>query len=169
MPDADGHRRLEWMHRAEAWRLLESGVIGRLAVVGARGPEIFPVNYALDGAAIVMRTDAGTKLDAGARREPACFEIDAFDTERRTGWSVVVHGSLEELTATRPHTHARVGALAIAPWADASKAHLLRLVPTTVTGRRVTAPPDDARPMRRPSATAAAQTSTVDVGEAGAQ
>ena len=78
-----------------------------MAVLDGHTPMIFPVNYRLDGEAVVFRTDPGTKLDHGPRA-PASFEIDRFDREHRTGWSVVVVGRLEEVTPYDAHTMARV-------------------------------------------------------------
>jgi nitroimidazol reductase NimA-like FMN-containing flavoprotein (pyridoxamine 5'-phosphate oxidase superfamily) len=116
--------------------LLAGEEVGRLAIVVGRSPSIFPVNYALDGDAVVFRTAPGTKLDH-AERGPAAFEVDGLDREARTGWSVVVHGRLEEVTRFDAATLARVSALALYPWAEGAKDHWLRLVPSRVTGRRV--------------------------------
>lgn len=118
-------------------KLLAQEEVGRLALVVGRSPSIFPVNYALDGDAVVFRTAPGTKLDH-AERGPVAFEVDGFDREQRTGWSVVVHGRMEEVTRFDAATLARVSALALYPWAAGAKDHWLRLEPSRVTGRRVT-------------------------------
>jgi nitroimidazol reductase NimA-like FMN-containing flavoprotein (pyridoxamine 5'-phosphate oxidase superfamily) len=119
----------------ECMRLLADDVIGRLGVSDVDVPLIFPVNYALDGNAIVVRTTRGTKVSHGVGRM-ASFEVDDFDREQRTGWSVVVTGRLEEVTATDPSWH-RLQTLPVDPWAEGNKPHWLRLVPHRVTGRRV--------------------------------
>jgi nitroimidazol reductase NimA-like FMN-containing flavoprotein (pyridoxamine 5'-phosphate oxidase superfamily) len=116
--------------------LLAGEEIGRLALVVGRAPAIFPLNYALDGDAVVFRTAPGTKLDH-AERGPVAFEVDGLDREQRTGWSVVVHGRLEEVTQFDAATLARVSALALYPWAEGVKDHWLRLVPSHISGRRV--------------------------------
>jgi nitroimidazol reductase NimA-like FMN-containing flavoprotein (pyridoxamine 5'-phosphate oxidase superfamily) len=110
--------------------------LGRLVVIAGGTPQIFPVNYTLDGGAIVIRTDPGTKL-AAAGRASACFEIDHFDRTRRTGWSVVAHGRLEEVDRYRGPTYEHVRRLAVDPWASGPKEHWLRLVPFALTGRRI--------------------------------
>jgi hypothetical protein len=128
---------LERLSRDECVTLLAGEEIGRLAVVDFDTPTIFPVNYVLDGEAIVFRTAAGTKLDRGPRGR-ASFEIDAFDREHRTGWSVVAFGRLEEVTAFDHAAFDRVRALGVDPWAGAAdKQHWLRLVPDRITGRRL--------------------------------
>ncbi|MGQ0824487.1 MAG: pyridoxamine 5'-phosphate oxidase family protein [Actinomycetota bacterium] len=123
----------------ECRALLATEEIGRLAVVAGGGPHVVPVNYVFDGRAIVFRTETGTKLDA-AGHVPAAFEVDSFDRERRTGWSVVVHGRLEEIDRYRGPAFERVQQLPVEPWAGGEKAHWVRLVATSVTGRRVGQP-----------------------------
>jgi nitroimidazol reductase NimA-like FMN-containing flavoprotein (pyridoxamine 5'-phosphate oxidase superfamily) len=110
--------------------------IGRLAIVAGGIPQIFPVNYVLDGEMIVIRSDPGTKLDSGPGTL-ACFEIDFFERDRRRGWSVVAGGRLEEVTRYDAEALAQAKALPVDPWAGGEKAHWLRLVATQVTGRRV--------------------------------
>ena len=74
----DGRSGIEVLDRDQCLALLETDVVGRLAVVAGGAPAVFPVNYAMDSDAVVFRTAPGTKLDAGVRA-PACFEIDFFD------------------------------------------------------------------------------------------
>lgn len=92
------------------------------------------MNFALAGEMIVFRTGPGTKLDA-AHRSAACFEVDHFDPEHRTGWSVVVRGHLAEVEERDPRW-AQVQALPD-PWAEGEKPHVLALDLASVTGRRV--------------------------------
>jgi uncharacterized protein len=132
----DSHTGVEVLERAECLRLLEADVIGRLAVIAGGAPQVFPVNYVLDGDTVVFRTASGTKLDIGSRA-PAAFEIDAFDRLARSGWSVVVTGRLEEATAHDATLFDRVRHLPVEPWAAGDKPHWVRLVPSRITGRRV--------------------------------
>ena len=119
----------------ECRTLLATRQLGRIGLVGGSFPLILPVNYVLDGETIVFRTAPGTKLDDGPRA-PACFEIDEFNRENRTGWSVLVIGWLEEVT---PYDRAwqHVQELPIDPWAAGTKDHVLRLRPDLFTGRRI--------------------------------
>ena len=135
MSTNDARTGIEWLDREECLALLAGDEIGRLAVLDGGTPVIFPVNYRLDGSAIVIRTDPGTKLDDGPRGR-ACFEIDHFERADRSGWSVVAVGRLEEVT-TYDRNREHVRALPIEPWAGGEKAHWLRLVPDRITGRRV--------------------------------
>lgn len=139
MLNRDAHSGIERIDRDACLTLLAHDVIGRLAVVDGSTPVIFPVNYLLDGEDIVFRTDPGTKLDVGPR-SPACFEIDRFDRANHTGWSVVVTGRLEEVTHYDARTWDRVRGLAVEPWAGGIKDHWMRLVATSIGGRRVGPP-----------------------------
>ena len=132
----DARTGIERIDRDECLRLLAADEIGRLAIVVGGSPTVFPVNYALDGDTIVFRTDEGTKLRAGPRA-PACFEIDSFDREHRTGWDVVATGRLEEVTRYMASALAEAQQLPIGPWAGGAKSHWMRLVPDRITGRRV--------------------------------
>jgi nitroimidazol reductase NimA-like FMN-containing flavoprotein (pyridoxamine 5'-phosphate oxidase superfamily) len=132
----DARTGIDHLDRDECLRLLAQDEIGRLAVNDGSVPTIFPVNYRLDGDAIVFRTAPGTKLEYGPR-SLACFEIDRFFPEHRSGWSVVVVGRLGEVTHYDARTLARVTDLAVDPWADGEKSHWMRLVPTRITGRQV--------------------------------
>jgi nitroimidazol reductase NimA-like FMN-containing flavoprotein (pyridoxamine 5'-phosphate oxidase superfamily) len=135
MPARDARTGIEIMDRQLCLRLLAADEVGRLAVVNGGAPVIFPVNYALDGESIVMRTAPGTKLEGVGGS--ACFEIDAFDRGQRHGWSVVVNGRLEEVDEYASRDLARLRSLDLSPWADGERDRWLRLVPATITGRRV--------------------------------
>jgi nitroimidazol reductase NimA-like FMN-containing flavoprotein (pyridoxamine 5'-phosphate oxidase superfamily) len=128
--------RVEVLDRDRCITLLRGDEIGRLAVVADGGPLILPVNYQMDGESIVVRTDPGLKLDQGLRAH-GCFEIDHFDRARRSGWSVVVAGRLEEVTHYDSKTWARTHELPVEPWADGAKEHWIRLIPSRITGRLV--------------------------------
>ena len=125
---------LDVLERDEALRLLDEHVVGRLATTGGGVVEIFPVNYALDGDMVVFRSAGGTKVRLAQRAEVA-FEIDEIDPATRTGWSVVVHGHVDEVPEHLADDYAR--ALGVDPWAEGEKPHVLRIRPTTITGRRI--------------------------------
>jgi nitroimidazol reductase NimA-like FMN-containing flavoprotein (pyridoxamine 5'-phosphate oxidase superfamily) len=132
----DARTGLEVLDRDECLRLLAGDEVGRLAVVDGGAPVIFPVNYRLDGEAIVFRTTVGTKLDIGPRG-PVAFEVDSFDRAARTGWSVLATGRLEVVTRFDPATYERVQDLPVEPWAGGDRPHWMRLVPSRITGRRI--------------------------------
>jgi nitroimidazol reductase NimA-like FMN-containing flavoprotein (pyridoxamine 5'-phosphate oxidase superfamily) len=130
--------RMEELDQDECRRLLAGRHLGRLAIPDFGGPVIFPVNYVFDQGLIVFRTDPGSKLDAATERESVAFEVDAVDEATRTGWSVVVHGTLAEIT-DRAHL-ARLRTLPLYPWAPGEKNRYVRVRPVKVTGRRIRIP-----------------------------
>src|SRR6266566_6626414 len=93
MPDERWHE----LSDDECHALLGGSHLGRVALVEGGRPLILPVNYVLDDAAVVFRTDQGSKLDAAVRGAPVAFEVDGVDTGRRTGWSVVIRGRAEHI------------------------------------------------------------------------
>ena len=127
---------LEWIDRQECLRLLAEEEVGRIVVVEGGGPLIFPVNYVLDGEDILFRTGDGAKLQRGPGRT-ACFEVDEIDRSTHSGWSVVVVGRVDEVTPLDGDDYERALALDVEPWAPGPKAHLLRLVSSRITGRRI--------------------------------
>lgn len=134
MPDPD----LEELPAEACRRILERHHFGRVAVNDDDGPVILPVNYVLDGDAIVFRTGEGTKLDAAIRGAPATFEIDGVDESRRLGWSVLVRGTVVEVT-DRGEVE-RLRRLPLEPYPGGDRSHYVRLGTGTVTGRRIPLP-----------------------------
>lgn len=125
---------LEMLGRDECVALLGRSSLGRIAVVLGGRPFIFPVNFALDGEAIVFRSDAGTKL-YGARNGPIAFECDGIDVVYHTGWSVVATGDAEEIRNEAELD--RLARLPLGPWCPGAKSTWLRLRPRGLTGRRI--------------------------------
>jgi hypothetical protein len=129
---AGGTGVLEEIGEEECFGLLAGEELGRLVVSGSP-PQVFPVNYVLDGRAVVIRTAAGTKLDAVRRDAEVAFEVDGVDRPSRSGWSVVVSGRVRE----EVHLHDDRSRPQPLPWSEGVRAYWLRLEPTGVSGRRV--------------------------------
>ena len=129
------HSGIEVIDAEECLRLLADEEIGRVAVVIGATPMILPVNYALDGDAIVFRTMPGSRLDVCQGH--AAFEVDSFDKVHKVGWSVLVTGHLEEVSWYQTKDMRRVEELAVTPWASGERNLWLRLRPSYITGRIV--------------------------------
>lgn len=127
-------RRLEAIPVDQCLGLLESRVIGRVAFIDDGVPQVLPVNYRFHEGMVVFRTDYGALLDA-VHLSATAFEVDAFDADYRTGWSVVVHGKAEEVW--RPEELARLRDLPLQPWAPGARDHYVRILPSAITGRRI--------------------------------
>ena len=124
------------LDREECLALLATDDVGRLAIIEGGSPAIFPVTYARDGESIVFRTALGTKYFHG-RRRPVAFEVDGLDRQQRSGWSVVVTGRLDEVDEDDATTLAHLRGLDIDPWAAGERSVWMRVVPGSITGRRV--------------------------------
>lgn len=138
------HIGLEILGEDECWELLESHHIGRLGISIANEPEIFPVNYVVDGRSIVFRTAAGTKLAGAVLGDGVAFEIDHADHQLHAGWSVMVRGRAEEIEKLDDLVAAE--SLPLVPWSLGPQNRYVRITPTVVSGRRINRPatPDPA-------------------------
>jgi uncharacterized protein len=119
---------------AECWRLMRRCEVGRLAVSIANHPDIFPINFVVDGETVVFRTAAGTKLAAAVLGKGVAFEVDGYDAVRGDAWSVVVKGEAHEIEQMMEYFEAEE--LPLFPWNAAPKPNLVRIEPQSVTGRR---------------------------------
>jgi uncharacterized protein len=124
----------------ECWQYLRLHTLGRVAVIVNGRPEVFPVNYRAGGGAIVFRTATGAKL-GNAPMTLSCFEIDGWDERTGSGWSVMVHGAISEITDAIDHRAAGLLELPVQPVAPGERKHWLALYAEAVTGRRFTSGP----------------------------
>lgn len=132
--------RIQALGPDECRRLLATQQVGRLGFISDGHPDVLPVNYVLDGDTVVFATSPGTKLWA-ATRSPVAFEVDALDPATRSGWSVVIHGLAQEITALDSIVVVeRIRALPLSPWPDFACPNMVRLPATSISGRRVGAP-----------------------------
>lgn len=121
----------------ECYRLLGTHEFGRIGVIAEHYPLILPVNYRLDGTTVVIRTHPGTILNA-AEHANVTFQVDEIDGGGRSGWSVLVRATAEEVGEEhRAEMLARTHQTGVDPWAPGDKDHWLRLVEHQVTGRRI--------------------------------
>lgn len=118
----------------ECWRLLKTAEVGRLAVVLTEEPEIFPVNYVVDGRTVVFRTAEGTKLFAVTASSLVAFESDGYDADSDEAWSVVVKGTAERLEHFSDIYAAEE--LPLFPWQLGQKQWFVRIEQTRLTGIR---------------------------------
>jgi hypothetical protein len=130
-PPADGG--LEVLAESECQRLLHNMSFGRAGVSTAGVAMILPVNYAMVGDDVVFFTGRGMKLRAAQAQKTMTFEIDSFDPETASGWSVLVVGTAEEVDAGELYGK-RVKALR--PAAPGQRHRIVRIRTDMVTGRR---------------------------------
>jgi hypothetical protein len=132
-------RELQEISEDECFALLQGQDLGRLAIVRDGQPEIFPVNYALNGRTVTIRTQPGVKL-ANATLAHVAFEVEDIDPASREGWVVEVRGLAEDITdAIDPWSeHAR--ATQVRPWVMGPHEHHIAISHPQVSGRRLRRP-----------------------------
>ena len=114
------------------WRLLKTADVGRLALAIAGEPEIFPINFVVDGRSLVFRTAEGTKLFGVVASRLVALECDGYEAGTDEAWSVVAKGTAEQLEHF-PDIYA-AEELPLFPWQAGTKQWFVRIDPTTVTG-----------------------------------
>lgn len=123
------------LSEAEAWELLKSQRVGRLATSVSQQPEIFPVNFVVDGETIVFRTAAGSKLLELATNSKVAFEVDSWDADLG-GWSVVTTGEAERVDAFGEIE--RLETLPLKPWVPTVKTNFVKVTVTSINARKFT-------------------------------
>jgi hypothetical protein len=132
---------LEVLDEAECLRLISAGGIGRIAFTGRFGPTVLPVNYQLHQGTIVFRTAEDSPTDEDLRTGIAnaeykvAFEIDDFSLAAREGWSVLIQGALHHVDSAAER--ASVRGAGVEPWAGGPRELFLRVIPSRVSGRRI--------------------------------
>ena len=123
------------LDRQQCLDLLATATLGRVGVTSGALPTVLPVNFLLHGERILIRSGAGTKLDAALRNAVVAFEADDFDPVDHSGWSVVVTGVARAITD--PEELVSVEALPLARWAPAGDEHVVSISTDMVSGRRL--------------------------------
>ena len=133
------------LDEAECLRLISAGGVGRIAFTGRFGPTVLPVNYKLHEGTIVFRTVEDSPTDEDLRTGIAnaeykvAFEIDDFSMAAREGWSVLIQGALHHVDSEAERASVRESG--VQPWASGPRELYLRVIPSRITGRRITRKP----------------------------
>ena len=127
------------LDRNECLRLLQRGLVGRLAVVIDGQPHVLPLNYAVNEKGVVVFRTAELTAATEASLAKVAFEVDDIDLERHQGWSVVVHGYGREIGDAIDPDSLRLRQLAVRPWAPGERNRWFKITPAEITGRRLMA------------------------------
>ncbi|MHB1519179.1 MAG: pyridoxamine 5'-phosphate oxidase family protein [Acidimicrobiales bacterium] len=128
---------MEILSDDECIDLLRRAPVGRVAVTADALPVILPVNLANVDGAIAFRTPPGTKLAAVTTSAAVAFEVDSYEADGRTGWSVMIQGMASEVTD--PAGLREVDSASLDAWAlDGAAGHVVRIEVNRVSGRRFT-------------------------------
>jgi nitroimidazol reductase NimA-like FMN-containing flavoprotein (pyridoxamine 5'-phosphate oxidase superfamily) len=120
---------------AACFDLLGPGGVGRVGFTAADGIVMLPVNFAVSGAEIILRTAPDTLLALHTDAHLS-FEVDHFDEARREGWSVLVQGHAHQVT-DELEVQRIERATGLQPWAPGARDVYVRIVPTHISGRAI--------------------------------
>ncbi|MEZ5158185.1 MAG: pyridoxamine 5'-phosphate oxidase family protein [Candidatus Nanopelagicales bacterium] len=121
----------------QCWELLKRNQIGRLAVVVAGRPDIYPVNYLVHEGQVIFKTAEGSKLASVMTHHEVAFEIDGYDEATNEAWSVVVAGMARVLN--READLDLADTLPLFPWNLDPKNHYVAIDADALSGRRFVA------------------------------
>lgn len=120
---------------AECWDRLGTHGVGRIALPVRPGPEVFPVNYAVEARSILFRTAVQGPAAPETGTEVS-FQADRIDDRLSQGWSVLITGASERIDDAA--TVRRLSEQhAAEPWAGGNRPLWIRIEPVTITGRRI--------------------------------
>lgn len=122
----------EQLSEQECLELLSTTTVGRVGFASDRGQQIIPVNFDFTGGAVLFRTDSTSVVGPLAEGvDDVAFEVDHHDDMYQVGWSVLLVGRTEATPPDEGPSDRR------APWAPGDRRQLVRLVPSSISGRRV--------------------------------
>ena len=117
------------------WRLLARAGFGRIGFSHDGVVTILPVNATISERRVVFRTAEGSSLAAAGHGSVVAFEADHTDRVAESGWSILVRGTLWDVT-DRPET-AGWNELLVRPWVAPPRNVWMVIEPSGVTGRTV--------------------------------
>lgn len=119
----------------EAWEHLRTESIGRIVTVAPDGTiDVSPINFATRAGEILIKSTLGTKFNNLAKHPATVFEVDGYDVEAKTAWSIVIHGHARIQAPEWAHAYADTTHLA--PMIDVAAEHLVIITPERLSARR---------------------------------
>lgn len=119
------------MQPPECWAALRGADLGRLSFVMDGQPEIFPINYVVDGGTVVFRTGAQSTIATALDGRPVAFEVDGHTDG--LAWSVIVKGAAREISGLYDSLSA--AGLPLHPEQAGHKDRVARITPSEISGR----------------------------------
>ena len=130
------HAGMEVLGYEECLRLAASEPVGRIAFAEGGDIHVFPVNHRVVDGLVAFCTADGTKLAAAMEGSIVAFEVDRYDADSRTGWSVLIKGRAQ--LADEGTVQARLAAAGVRPWRkQLPRPEWVVILPDVVTGRRL--------------------------------
>jgi len=126
---------LQTLEATECYELLSPGGIGRVVFDTPDGPVVLPVNFAMVGQTVILRTGADTELAARLDCQVA-FEVDRLDEAMSQGWSVLIVGHASRVRKEEQVRRFEARAN-LQPWAGGARDVYVQIHPHRISGRRI--------------------------------
>lgn len=126
--------RLTELSAGECRGLMGSTSVGRIAFDDADGPVVLPVNYVMAGENVLFRTSPHNAIARYVDSAMVAFQVDEFDDFTQSGWSVLLRGKASCVTPDELPSDEELRPF---PWADGVRSLVIRITPSSVTGRRL--------------------------------
>ncbi|WP_101847836.1 pyridoxamine 5'-phosphate oxidase family protein [Zhihengliuella sp. ISTPL4] len=118
----------------QSYELLATTTVGRIGYLDDGRVKIHPVNFAVSGHELLLRTSPDGHLAALSNESAeVSFEVDYHDPLGGMGWSVLMHGTLSRV----PEDRAAGAAARVNPWAGDDRDLPLSFRIESLTGRSV--------------------------------
>lgn len=125
---------IEYLAEDEALKLAATVPVGRVVYSRFAMPAVHLVNFKLDGKDVVFKTRKGAKFGAAVADTVIAFEVDQFDEQTRSGWTVTLTGRSKLVTS--PAEQERLAGLGIDTWV-ADREYFIKVQTQVITGRRI--------------------------------
>lgn len=121
--------------REQSLALVASVPIGRVVYTDQALPAVIPMNFVLDGDEVVIHTESGSTLAVAIRNAVVAFQVDDFDSDTTTGWSVTITGQAQLVDGEEEAT--RLARLPLRPWVPTTNGQFIRIPARHVAGHRL--------------------------------
>jgi hypothetical protein len=129
------------LSRRECLDYLAMADLGHLALSQGALPVVVPVNLALVGEEVIVRTQPGSKLVAAALHAVVAVQAEGVAPDRRHAWSVLVQGVAREVT--HPDQLAWLRREGPRPLVPHRGGHFIAIPTQLISGRRFPLRPED--------------------------
>ncbi len=129
--------KLEALSQAQCTAKLAGGCVGRVGMMVDGRIHVLPVNYSADATGEILYRTEDESLLARVGGQSVVFEVDGYDEEHKTGWSVCVHGSAHEVMVPRGPSASRLIERAVVSWAPSPRDRWFAIKPEELTGRQL--------------------------------
>ena len=131
------HTGLRVLETQECLQRLASAVVGRVGFALDGDVVVLPVHHVARGSSVYFRTAGASKIGAAVDHDPMAFEVDDFDTETRSGWSVTVSGTASVVESE--NLERELDQLDVSPWplGHSEDAVWVQIRPDQISGREL--------------------------------